>query len=357
MARDGGGTGPRRARPGGARALCYAPAMIAGRVHRLAVEHAALRGNPWGDPVAREVPVYLPPDAAPGEDLPWIGVLAGFTGTGSGQLAGTPWSPGLAARYERLLEQGRVARAALVFPDGFTRLGGSQYLNSEANGRYEDALLEDVIPRVEQELGIGGRRERRGWVGKSSGGFGALSLCLRHPDRFFALASHAGDAAFELCYRPDFPKLASMLETHGGVEGFVEAFEAAPRKTGALITAMNVLAMAAAYSPDPDEPLGIALPFDPRTCALREDVWARWLAHDPVEVARERGHVLADFGCVFVDAGLRDEYALQYGARRLVDALSAHGVEVHHEEFDDGHMGVSYRYEASLPWLTEALSA
>ena len=28
-----------------------------------------------------------------------------------------------------------------------------------------------------------------------------------------------------------------------------------------------------------------------------------------------------------------------------------------HEEFDDGHMGVSYRYDASLPLITRALSA
>ena len=45
---------------------------------------------------------------------------------------------------------------------------------------------------------------------------------------------------------------------------------------------LNVLAMAAAYSPRAGEPLGLELPFDPVTARLRDEVWARWLEHDPV---------------------------------------------------------------------------
>jgi hypothetical protein len=28
---------------------------------------------------------------------------------------------------------------------------------------------------------------------------------------------------------------------------------------------------------------------------------------------------------------------------------------VHHEEFDDGHMAITYRYDTSLPMLAKAL--
>jgi enterochelin esterase family protein len=118
-----------------------------------------------------------------------------------------------------------------------------------------------------------------------------------------------------------------------------------------------MLAMAAVYSPDPAEPLGVALPFEPRTGRLRPEVWERWLAFDPVERARRVGRRLADFALVYVDAGTRDEFHLQYGARQLVEALRAQGVPVQHEEFDDGHMGTSYRYDVSLPLITQALSA
>jgi hypothetical protein len=331
--------------------------LLDGSIHTLVLDSPALRDNALGDPSRRAVPVYLPPGGAkPG--MPVILVLAGFSGVGEGQLRGTPWEPSLPARFERLLAAGTAAPAALVFPDCFTRLGGSQYMNSPATGRYEDYLLQDLLPAVEKQFGVGGKRARRGVMGKSSGGYGALHLSLQHPEVFAALASHSGDAGFDLCYRGDFPRLLAQLDRHPTLEGFVTAFEGAPRKSTAQVLAMNVVAMAAAYSPEADEnlPFGIALPVEPRTGRLRPDVWARWMTFDPVERAAVYGEVLADFALVFLDAGLRDEYHLQYGCRQLVDALRGKGVPVHHEEFDDGHMGVSYRYEVSLPLMTRALS-
>jgi enterochelin esterase family protein len=193
-------------------------------------------------------------------------------------------------------------------------------------------------------------------MGKSSGGYGAFHLSVQHPDLFGALASHAGDCAFELAYRPDFPHLMSALGSDGDPAALLDAFESATDK-GRLWAAISVLGMAAAYSPDADAPMGIALPFDPYTGELREEVWARWLAHDPVVIARAGGaDVLRDFALVYIDAGLRDEYHLQYGARQLVAALQAREIAVHHEEFDGGHRGVSYRYDQSLPLLTRALT-
>jgi len=336
--------------------------MLNGSLLTFACDSRVLRDNPLADTHLREVPVYLPPGHAPRPGaaregrLPLVLVLAGYTGTGAGQLRGTPWEPSFPQRYERLLAEGRAAPCAFAFPDAFTRLGGSQYMNSPATGRYEDHLLGELLPEVEARFGVGGRRERRGVIGKSSGGYGALHLSLQHPDTFAALASHSGDCHFEFAYKPDFPRLLAQLDRHGSLTAFLQAFEAAPRKSTAQILAMNVVAMAAAYSPDPAGELGLALPFEPRTGRLRPEVWERWLAFDPVNRAADYGEVLAPFRCVFVDAGLKDEYHLQYGARQLVDALRAKGVTVHHEEFDDGHMGTSYRYEASLPLITQALA-
>jgi enterochelin esterase family protein len=330
--------------------------MLQGRLHSLVIHSAALAGNPLGDPADRECPVYVPP-VDDHRGLPLILVLAGYTGVGAGQLRGTPWEPSFPERFERLLAAGRVEPAVFAFPDCFTRFGGSQYMNSTATGRYRDHLIEELIPTVEKEFGVGGERGRRGLMGKSSGGYGALHLSFEHPDVFSALASHSGDCYFELGYKPDFPKLLGELEVHGSLDAFLAAFEAAPKKTTPLILAMSVIGMSSCYSPDPSAPLGVALPFEPRTGRIRDDVWARWLEHDPVERARLHGERLADFSLVFVDAGRKDEFHLQYGARQLVDALKEKGVAVHHEEFDDGHMGVSYRYDASLPLITRALSA
>ena len=56
------------------------------------------------------------------------------------------------------------------------------------------------------------RAAARAVVGKSSGGYGALVMGAHHPDVFGHVASHAGDAGFEYCYLPDFPRAAAALQ-------------------------------------------------------------------------------------------------------------------------------------------------
>jgi hypothetical protein len=125
---------------------------------------------------------------------------------------------------------------------------------------------------------------------------------------------------------------------------------------GRDIEAMNILAMAAAYSPNPSAtPLPIDFPFDLETCELIPDVWARWLEFDPVQLADRYADNLKRLRLLFIDCGSRDEFNLHFGARTLVKKLKALAVPHEYEEFDDGHMNVSYRYEVSLPKIVQAL--
>ena len=60
---------------------------------------------------------------------------------------------------------------------------------------------------------------------------------------------------------------------------------------------------------------------------------------------------------LFIDAGTRDEWNLDLGARILTRRLAALRVPFEHQEFDDGHRGINYRYDISLPKLAAALGA
>jgi S-formylglutathione hydrolase FrmB len=200
-------------------------------------------------------------------------------------------------------------------------------------------------------------RDGRGIAGKSSGGFGALVLAMRHPELFAAVASHAGDAYFELSILQDIPKTFRTLRRHGGVAGFLRHFDAALAKKSEDVTTMMMLALAAAYAPDPTAAHGFALPFDLQTGELDDAVWRRFKAWDPVELVAAHAAALRRMRLVYLDAGTRDEWALDLGARILVARLRALGIEVHHEEFDDGHMNTAYRYDVSLPMLAEAIGA
>src|SRR5579863_2142343 len=236
-----------------------------------------LQGNALGDPAQRDVYCYLPPGYDDGtQRYPVIYFLSGFTGTGRMHLNFDPYVESIDRRLDRLIGEGAMPPVICVLPDCFTSLGGSQYVNSTATGRYEDYVIGEIVPLVDERLRTLASRDHRGVTGKSSGGYGAMVLAMRHADVFGALGSHAGDAYFAFCYLPDFVKFALGIARHGGVESFVRYIESLPKKTKEAMEVLNILAMAACYSPNPAAPMGIHLPVVIPTGEIRGEVWNRW---------------------------------------------------------------------------------
>lgn len=329
--------------------------MARGQVVEERLESKLLRDNPLGDSPDRDLLVYLPPAYDASQEYPVVYGVVGYTGTGRMLLNADPLLEDLRTKMDRLIAEGRCAPMLVVMPDCFTRVGGNQYLNSSATGPYEDYLLQEVIPFVEGRYACG----PRGIWGKSSGGYGSLVLGMRHPDVFVALAAHSGDALFEYCYLPDFPAaLEAFREAGGPAEWLDRYWERPDRRRKELYPPLNTLGMAAHYSPNPRSPhLGIDFPFDLETGAFRPDVWERWRSWDPVNLVDRYAENLGKLRLVYLDCGTEDEYHLIWGARTLHAKLDALGIDHVYEEFDDGHMNVTYRYDVSLPLLGEALSA
>jgi S-formylglutathione hydrolase FrmB len=330
--------------------------MAQGTVVTETVTSHVLRNNPLGDPFVRRVPVYLPPGYEAGQTrYPSVYVLTGFTGRGITLLNESAWEENIAQRMDRLIEQGRVRPMILVMPDCFTYIGGSQYLNSAAVGRYEDHLVQELVPFIDGKYRTLADRDHRGIVGKSSGGYGSVIHGMRHPDVFGLLASHAGDMYFEFCYKPDIIRAVRAWTKFGGLEKFWETFPTIHPKDGDFAAILNTIAMAACYSPNASAPHGFDLPFDLATGELREDVWKRWLEWDPVYLVDKYLDALRSLRLIYLDAGLRDEYNLQLGARIFCSRLKARGVPFVYKEFDDGHGNIQYRYDVSLKAISDAM--
>ncbi len=331
-----------------------------GRVETLWFESEKLRGNALGDPHERALHVYLPSgyEAAAGAHYPTIYLLAGYTGTGASLLNWNAWQENLPQKLDRLIGSGAMAPCIAVFPDCFTRLGGSQYVNSRAMGPYEDYLCDEVVSLVDARYRTTGAKGR-GIAGKSSGGYGALWLCLQRPGLFSAAACHSGDCAFELCFQPHFGEAAVALQERGGLSAFWNALHDGYRPTGRDIELMTLLCNAAAYSPAAgadDEPGGFVLPFDPKTGLTRPEVFAHWRTFDPLQAAAARPAGLRQLSLLYLDVGRSDEYLLQLGARLLCRELDRLGISYRYEEFEGGHRNTTHRYDVSLPALVAALT-
>jgi len=326
----------------------------------LVIESEALRGNLLGDPTARRVQVYLPQGYDQTDaDYPVMLDLAGFVGSGLKRMAWTPFGENVPQRLDRLVAQRSMGPVIAVFPDCFTALGGNQYVDSVAMGRWEQFVLNDLLPRVDATFRVRKGAKHRAVYGKSSGGYGALIHGLRHGDAWGAIACHSGDIGFELCYLRDMPVTLDVLANHGrSVEAFVAHLKATQKIRGVEMHALMLLAMAATYDPDPSAPFGIRLPVDLDTCAVDPQRWNAWLAHDPLRLVDEEScqRSLRSLSGLFIDCGSRDQYFLHYGARALVAKLKLAGISCRYEEFADNHSSVDYRLDVSLPYLYRALT-
>jgi S-formylglutathione hydrolase FrmB len=333
---------------------------FAGRFDELEIESEALRGNPLGDPATRPLWVYTPPGYGeePERRYPSIYVIQGFTGQVDMWWNREAFRASYPESIDAVFARGEAPPAIVVLVDCWTSLGGSQYLNSPATGRYHDYLCDEVVAFVDERFRTDARRERRGIQGKSSGGYGAMVTPMLRPDLFSGFASHAGDALFEACYVKGFADVVRALrdEYDGSYENFWKDFRSRVAMTkpsdGELLEAYGY---AAAYSADPDGT--VRLPFDVGTGKLDDEVWARWLEKDPVRMVPRYADALRSMRAIWLDAGKRDEWYLDNGAVAVSRELEKIGVDHTLELFDGGHMSIGYRYPRSLAFLVDALSA
>jgi len=318
-----------------------------------------LVGNPLGDDSVRAQPVLLPPGVVAGEScgLPLVTVLVGYTGFNHKVLSkSSMWAENLPERIARGMAEGSIPPAVFLWPACETRLGGSQYVDSLGTGPYMSYLLDEVVPAAEARYGCGGLGKRV-VVGKSSGGFGALSLAMRRPGYFQAAGSHAGDMGFDMSHFRGFADALNCWAQYGGPEAFVAKLPQLERFGNLEHAGIEGIAMAACYSPNPAAPLGVDLPLVPETGEIREDIFAKWLAHDPLRMIEDPQHADALRGLkkLYLDAGERDEFALQWGLKRFAKRLGELEIAAEVQSFPGGHFNMDARYEVSLPLLLAAL--
>jgi enterochelin esterase family protein len=329
--------------------------MKSGIVKTLRHESEILKNNPLGDKHVRDVIVYLPPGyEESARNFPVVYCLTGFTGRGRMLLNDNAFTPNLAERMDKLINEGVIQPMIVVMPDCFTRYGGSQYINSTATGNYEDYLTREIVPYVDENFRTVDDKTARAVMGKSSGGYGALIMAMRHADVFGLACSTSGDAYFDLCYVPDFPKAFRAVK--GNPKRLVEKFwNEDEKKSKDDFPGLNIIGMSACYSPNPGSEIGFDLPFDLETGEIRGEIRAKWLAHDPVRLVEKSVENLKSLKLLYIDAGTRDEFALDIGAKILCKKLSDFDIPHVHEEFDDGHFNISYRYNRSLEMISNAI--
>ena len=207
---------------------------------------------------------------------------------------------GLWNLVEDLWETGKLKEFLIATPAG----GASFYINSkDGRIRYEDFLLREFFPFLENRYRVAPGRANRAISGVSMGGYGALHLAFRHPQLFGAASAHS----------------AALIER-------LPAFASAPDSPRARV-------LGGVFGSPPDT--------------------AFWDAHSPLVLARSAN--LSGLK-IYFDCGSQDDFGFEAGAAALDKVLTArkipHEFHIYPGRHDPGyfaaHIPASLAFHSSL---------
>lgn len=279
-------------------------------VERIKVHSPAIEGSLEGDSADRDVIVMLPPSYAanPHRRYPVVYALHGYS------IGADQWTKEI--HVPQTIE-GAFATGAkemiVVLPDSKTVHNGSMYSSSVTTGDFETFIARDLVHYIDAHYRTIAKRESRGLVGHSMGGYGASRIGMKHPDVFGALYMMSPCC---LSARPAAPLSADVTAALATIKSPADA-----ANLPWLVRAQ--FAAAAAWSPDPKNP---PLYFDLPTGddAQQREVLAKWAANAPLAFVDQYIGNLRQYRAIAMDVG--DQDGLKVDAGKLHEVLDRYGI-------------------------------
>jgi pimeloyl-ACP methyl ester carboxylesterase len=310
-----------------------ASAQGGGITHVDTIAAPSLRDNLIGDTNRREVTVYLPPGYSrnPRKRYPVVYLLHGFAADHRAFMAGVYSNMNTRLSMDSLIRAGLVKEMIVVTPNARNAFDGSFYVNSVTTGNWEDFVYRDLVRFIDRRYRTIRNRSGRGIGGHSMGGYGALWVGMRHPETFSAIY------ALSPCCLRDFGDVKQR-----GLRAWKAALAVTDKSQilKAGFQADLLLALAAAYSPNPAKPpLFIDLPNRAVGDSIVEvpGISAKWLA-SPMTFVPQNAANLRRMAIAF-DAGRQDALKDIPISVTMLDSLLTSLQIAHTAELYDGdHM-------------------
>ena len=307
-------------------------------VERIKVHGAALEGNLEGNSADRDVLVFLPPGYAanPGRRYPVVYALHGYF------IGAEQW--GKEIHVPQTVE-GAFAKGAsemiVVMPDSKTVHNGSMYSSSVTTGDFETFIARDLVAFIDDRYRTLARRESRGLVGHSMGGYGATRIGMKRADVFGSL------------YIMSPCCLAPRAMPRAEDEAPIMALKSLDEAAKLAIPQRAQLAAASAWSPNPkNPPLYVDLPYGDK----QQSVLARWAANAPLAFIDQYVENLRRYRAIALDVG--DQDGLKADTQRLHEALQSYGIASTSEIYPGTHVShLAFRFQDHvLPFFSKTLS-
>jgi enterochelin esterase-like enzyme len=308
-------------------------------VEHIKVHGVALEGNLEGNSADRDVLVYLPPSYAEKKKLryPVVYALHGYS-IGAEQWSGEIHVP---QTLEGAFATGS-REMIVVLPDSKTVHNGSMYSSSPTTGDFENFVAHDLVAYMDSHYRTLAKRESRGLVGHSMGGYGATRIGMKHADVFGALYIMS-----PCCLSVRGPPPAEIINAIAAVKS--------PADSASLnFFARATLASASAWSPNPDKPpLYLDLPVV--NGETQPDVLGKWAANAPLSFVDQYVGNLRRYSAIAIDVG--DQDGLRTDTAKLQAAIHRYGIASTFEEYSGTHTSaVAVRFQNFvMPFFSQHL--
>ena len=311
-------------------------------IERVKVHSPSVEGNLEGNSADRDVIVVLPPGyrANPGKRYPVVYALHGYF-IGAEQWIQEIHVPQVA---EGAFAKG-VPEMIVVLPDSKTLHLGSVYSSSTTTGDFENFVATDLVAYIDGHYRTIPRRESRGLVGHSMGGYGATRIGMKHADVFGALyIMSPGGLEAQPIQLPEKADIVALQKL------------STPQEVAAVeFPARGLLAMSSAWSPNPNKPpLFADLPFD-KDGNPDAGVMKRWSTNSPLAMLDQYVPNMRRYAAIAMDIGNEDRTA---EVEKLHARLLEDGIPNSLEIYQGTHTSrVAFRFQDYvLPFFGKHLS-
>jgi S-formylglutathione hydrolase FrmB len=298
--------------------------QTAGKIVETTIPAPSLKGNLLGDATEQKISVYLPPsyDSSQTKRYPVVYLLHGL---GIGRML---WMRdegfNILPVLNGLISSGKAREMIVVAPNGRNAFNGSFFVNSATTGNWEDHISRDVVSYVDANYRTVARASSRGIAGFNMGGFGAISIGMKHPEIFSSIS------AFSPCCLALEGEFLEPLPGWSEVAKLTSKEDILKLPTSPPSMTPGLPAISAAFAPNAaNKPIYGDLLYREHSGKLVRDegVAARWKAKMPLYLVDQYKANLVSMRGIFLDHWQSEKLAnVRIGTALFARALAERGI-------------------------------
>lgn len=312
--------------------FCQSGQIVEDSLYSASIHNSVTKEKP-----VRHLLVYLPPSYKNDKQrkFPVLYLLHGIGDTDSVWAMNKGEMATINSVADFGVKEKRFGEMIIVMPDEITNWFGSYYCNSSVTGNWDDFTTKELVGYIDKKYRTISNAENRAIAGHSMGGYGALTLGMKHPETFSTVYGiNPSLIAFTRDLSISNPAFQKIIATTLEAKTYQDLYNGG-------IYSIGMVTVAQAFSPNRNAPPFYAdMPYKISGGRLMpsEPAFGQWLSRSATEMIPMYQDNLKKLKAYKFDSGYEDEFLyIPTNCRDFSNALSAYGIDHIFEEYNGDH--------------------